>query len=64
MYAATEIAVILMGYSCPLAEHGEHDQLYHQDGVYKQIFDAMAKSLNIEKIAKTFEEDAEEETHS
>jgi len=24
----------------------------------------MAKSLNIEKIAKTFEEDAEEETHS
>lgn len=47
-----------------IAEHGEHDQLYHQDGEYKQIFDAMAKSLNIEKIAKTFEEDAEEETHS
>ncbi|MGE8625139.1 ABC transporter ATP-binding protein [Acinetobacter schindleri] len=47
-----------------IAEHGEHDQLYHQDGVYKQIFDAMAKSLNIEKIAKTFEEDSEEETHS
>jgi ABC-type multidrug transport system fused ATPase/permease subunit len=47
-----------------IAEHGEHDALYHQDGVYKEIFDAMAKSLNIEKIAKTFEEDAEEETHS
>ncbi|RAZ05649.1 ABC transporter [Acinetobacter sp. SM1B] len=47
-----------------IAEHGEHDQLYHRDGVYKQIFDAMAKSLNIEKIARTFEEDAEEETHS
>lgn len=47
-----------------IAEHGEHDQLYHQQGVYKEIFDAMAKSLNIEKIAKTFEEDAEEETHS
>ncbi|MFH5308409.1 hypothetical protein, partial [Campylobacter jejuni] len=47
-----------------IAEHGEHDQLYHQDGVYKQIFDAMAKSLNIEKIAKTLEEDEEEETHS
>ncbi|WP_278362756.1 ABC transporter ATP-binding protein [Acinetobacter schindleri] len=47
-----------------IAEHGEHDQLYHQDGVYKQIFDAMAKSLNIEKIARTLEEDAEEETHS
>ena len=47
-----------------IAEHGEHAQLYHQQGVYKEIFDAMAKSLNIEKIAKTFEEDAEEETHS
>lgn len=46
-----------------IAEHGEHDQLYHQQGVYKEIFDAMAKSLNIEKIAKTFEDDAEEETH-
>ena len=47
-----------------IAEHGAHNDLYHQDGVYKEIFDAMAKSLNIEKIAKTFEEDAEEETHS
>lgn len=47
-----------------IAEHGEHDALYHQDGVYKEIFDAMAKSLNIEKIARTFEDDAEEETHS
>ena len=47
-----------------IAEHGEHDQLYHQQGVYKEIFDAMAKSLNIEKIAKNFEDDAEEETHS
>lgn len=47
-----------------IAEHGEHDTLYHQEGVYKEIFDAMAKSLNIEKIARTFEDDAEEETHS
>lgn len=47
-----------------IAEHGEHNELYHQDCVYKEIFDAMAKSLNIEKIAKTFEDDAEEETHS
>ena len=47
-----------------IAEHGEHDALYHQNGVYKEIFDAMAKSLNIEKIAKTFEDDTEEETHS
>lgn len=47
-----------------IVEHGEHHQLYHMDGSYKEIFDAMAKSLNIEKIAKTFEDDAEEETHS
>ena len=47
-----------------ITEHGEHDALYHQNGVYKEIFDAMAKSLNIEKIAKTFEDDTEEETHS
>ena len=47
-----------------IAEHGEHDQLYHQQGVYKELFDAMAKSLNIDKIAKTFQHDAEEETHS
>lgn len=47
-----------------IAEHGEHDALYHQDGVYKEIFDAMAKSLNIEKIARTFDDDTEEETHS
>lgn len=47
-----------------IVEHGEHHDLYHQDGAYKEIFDAMAKSLNIEKIARTFEDDGEEETHS
>ena len=44
-----------------VAEHGEHDDLYHQGGVYKKIFDAMAKSLNIDKIARTFED---EDTHA
>ncbi|ENX23791.1 hypothetical protein F892_00396 [Acinetobacter vivianii] len=47
-----------------IVEHGEHHQLYQQQGMYKNIFDAMAKSLNIEKISKTFEGDDEEETHS
>lgn len=47
-----------------IVEHGEHLQLYQQQGVYKSIFDAMAKSLNIEKISRTFEGDDEEETHS
>lgn len=45
-----------------IVEHGEHYALYQQQGVYKNIFDAMAKSLNIDKIAKTFEE--EELRHS
>ena len=44
-----------------IVEHGEHEQLYLQSGAYKDIFDAMAKSLNIDKIAKTLED---EETHS
>ena len=47
-----------------IVEHGEHHDLYHQDGAYKEIFDAMAKRLNIEKIARTFEDDGEEETHN
>lgn len=37
-------------------ESGTHEDIYHQNGVYKDIFDAMARSLNIKKISKTFEE--------
>lgn len=37
-------------------ENGTHEEIYSQNGVYKDIFDAMARSLNIEKIAKTFDE--------
>ncbi len=47
-----------------IVEHGEHHGLYHNSQVYKEIFDAMAKSLNIEKIVKTLNDDGEEETHS
>ncbi|WP_353164727.1 ABC transporter ATP-binding protein [Empedobacter brevis] len=43
-----------------LVEHGIHEDVYKMNGTYKEIFDAMAKSLNIEKIAKTFDEDEEE----
>ncbi|UOO91599.1 ABC transporter ATP-binding protein [Vitreoscilla stercoraria] len=39
-----------------VVEHGTHEDLYHQHGAYKRIFDAMAKSLNIDKIAKTLED--------
>ncbi|MFA7615128.1 MAG: ABC transporter ATP-binding protein [Weeksellaceae bacterium] len=38
-------------------ESGSHQEIYGQHGTYKEIFDAMARSLNIEKIAKTFDDD-------
>ncbi len=36
-----------------IVEKGTHDQIYRQGGVYKEIFDSSARSLNIEKIART-----------
>ena len=38
-----------------IAEAGIHEEIYKQNGVYKEIFDASARSLNIEKIAKTYD---------
>ena len=38
-----------------LIEHGTHRHLYAQGGVYRTIFDASARSLNVEKIAETLE---------
>ena len=34
---------------------GDPDEVYKQGGIYKEILDASARSLNIEKIAKTIE---------
>ena len=42
-----------------VVESGAHEEIYAQNGVYKGIFDAMARSLNIEKIAKTYDDDEE-----
>lgn len=39
-----------------VVESGTHDELYHYNGTYKEIFDAMARSLNIDKISKTITE--------
>lgn len=39
-----------------VAESGTHEVIYNKNGVYKDIFDAMARSLNIDKIIKTFED--------
>lgn len=38
-------------------QSGNPDEVYHQGGVYKDIFDASARSLNIEKIANTLQEE-------
>lgn len=39
-----------------VVESGTHEEAYNEGGVYQEIFDAMARSLNIEKIAKTYEQ--------
>lgn len=38
-------------------QFGDPDEVYKQGGIYKDIVDASARSLNIEKIAKTIDED-------
>lgn len=38
-----------------VVESGSHEELYKKDGVYAEIFEASARSMNIEKIAKTFD---------
>ncbi len=38
-----------------VVEHGTHEEIYRMEGVYKSIFDAMARSLNIDKISRTLE---------
>lgn len=38
-----------------IVESGTHEEIYRQEGTYKEIFDAMARSLNIDKISKTLD---------
>jgi len=38
-----------------VVEKGTHEEIYHLNGTYKEIFDAMARSLNIDKISRTLE---------
>lgn len=40
-----------------LVEHGTHAELYDMNGTYREIFDASARSLNLDKIARTLEKD-------
>lgn len=34
-------------------QHGSPTEVYHQGGLYKEIFDASARSMNVDKIADT-----------
>ncbi|MCD8260765.1 MAG: ATP-binding cassette domain-containing protein [Bacteroides sp.] len=38
-----------------IVESGTHESLYRSEDTYKEIFDAMARSLNLDKISRTFE---------
>ena len=39
-----------------VVEHGAHEEVYHQNGAYKEIFDAAARSLNVGKMIDTMME--------
>ncbi len=38
-----------------IVESGTHEKLYGQNGAYREIFNASARSLNLERISKTLE---------
>ena len=38
-----------------LVEHGTHDALHALGGVYHRIFEASARSLNLDRIVRTLE---------
>jgi ABC-type multidrug transport system fused ATPase/permease subunit len=40
-----------------VVEHGTHEELYDRDGTYREIFNASARSLNIDKISRTLDVD-------
>ena len=40
-----------------VVEHGTHEELYESDGTYREIFDASARSLNLDKISKALDAD-------
>ncbi|HEY0378513.1 MAG TPA: ABC transporter ATP-binding protein [Pyrinomonadaceae bacterium] len=38
-----------------VVEHGTHEELYERGGTYREIFNASARSLNIDKISRTLD---------
>lgn len=37
-----------------MVEHGSHEKLFNENGAYRQIFDASARSLNLEKMVNAY----------
>ena len=40
-----------------VVENGTHEELYEKDGTYREIFDASAKSLNLDRLVKTYKDE-------
>ncbi|MBO3272428.1 ABC transporter ATP-binding protein [Hymenobacter defluvii] len=51
--------IYVMKQGC-MVESGTHDELYDMKGTYREIFDASARSLNIEKLARVLVDDGDE----
>lgn len=47
-----------------VVEHGSHEELYEREGAYREIFDASARSLNLDKISRTLDGEATPELAS
>jgi len=45
-----------------VVESGTHEELYEKGETYREIFNASARSLNLDKISRTFENEAEVRT--
>ncbi len=42
-----------------VVESGTHEELYEKGETYREIFNASARSLNLDKISRTFESETE-----
>ncbi|WP_312768979.1 ABC transporter ATP-binding protein [Epilithonimonas sp.] len=40
-----------------VVENGTHEELYEKEGTYREIFDASARSLNLERLVKTYKDE-------
>ena len=40
-----------------VVENGTHEELYEKDGTYREIFNASARSLNLDRLVKTYKEE-------